>query len=51
MVGSSGVRVQANYIPECLGTLVTADIVYGVVRNRNEAGCHILTKRIDTKRN
>lgn len=44
MVGSSGVRVQANYIPEYLGTLVTADIVYGVVENRNEAGVRILTK-------
>jgi hypothetical protein len=44
MVGSSGVRVQANYIPEYLGTLVTADIVYGVIENRDEAGVKILTK-------
>lgn len=44
MVGSSGVRVQANYIPEYLGTMVTADIVYGVIENRNEAGVAILTK-------
>lgn len=44
MVGTSGVRVQANYVPEYLGTLVTADIVYGVVENRNEAGVRILTK-------
>ena len=44
MVGSSGVRVQANYIPEYLGTLVTADIVYGVIENRDEAGVAILTK-------
>jgi len=43
MVGSSGVRVQANYIPEYLGTLVTADIVYGVVENRDNAGVKILT--------
>lgn len=43
MVGSGGVRVQANYIPEYLGTLVTADIVYGVVENRDEAGVRILT--------
>jgi len=42
-VGSSGVRVKANYIPEYLGTLVTADIVYGVVENRNEAGVSMLT--------
>jgi hypothetical protein len=38
MVGSSGVRVQANYMPEYLGTLVTADIVYGVTENRDAAG-------------
>jgi hypothetical protein len=43
MVGSSGVRVQANYMPEYLGTLVTADIVYGVIENRDEAGVRILT--------
>jgi len=43
MVGSAGVRVQANYIPEYLSTLVTADIVYGVIENRNEAGVCILT--------
>ena len=38
MTGSSGVRVQANYIPELLGTLVTADICYGAVLNRVSAG-------------
>lgn len=43
MVGSNGVRVQANYIPEYLGTLVTADIVFGVVENRDAAGVRILT--------
>ena len=43
MVGSNGVRVQANYLPEYLGTLVTADIVYGVVENRDSAGVRILT--------
>jgi len=42
-VGSSGVRVQANYIPEYLGTLVTADIVYGVIENRDESGVTIMT--------
>ena len=43
-VGSSGVRVQANYIPEYLGTMVTADIVYGVIENRDESGVTIMTK-------
>ena len=42
--GSAGVRVQANYIPEYLATLVTADIVYGVIENRDEAGILIKTK-------
>jgi hypothetical protein len=43
VVGSAGVRVQANYIPEYLGTLVTADIVFGVVENRDSAGVRMLT--------
>lgn len=38
MTGSMGVRVQSNYLPEYLGTLVTADVLYGVVENRDEAG-------------
>jgi hypothetical protein len=43
MVGSSGIRVQSNYIPEYLSTVTTADILYGVVENRDEAGVRILT--------
>lgn len=38
MVGSAGVRVQSNYIPEYLHTLTTADILYGVIENRDTAG-------------
>jgi len=34
----SGIRVQTNYMPEYLGTLVTADILYGVIENRDYAG-------------
>lgn len=41
--GEMGVRVQANYVPEYLGTLVTADICYGVAENRDIAGVRILT--------
>ena len=41
--GTSGVRVQANYIPEALGTLVTADICYGAVTNRFSGGVRIMT--------
>lgn len=37
MVGSAGIRVQSNYIPEYLGTLTTADILYGVIENRDNA--------------
>lgn len=38
MVGSGGIRVQSNYLPEYLGTLTTADILYGAVENRDTAG-------------
>lgn len=38
MVGSEGIRVQTNYIPEYLGFLSTADLCYGVVENRDNAG-------------
>jgi hypothetical protein len=42
-VGSMGVRVQSNYIPEYLSTVTTADILYGVVENRDEGGVQILS--------
>lgn len=44
MVGSSGVRVQSNYIPQYLSTLTTADICYGVVENRDAAGILFMTQ-------
>lgn len=43
-VGSMGVRVQSNYMPDYLSTIVTADILYGVVENRDLAGVLIRTK-------
>lgn len=43
MVGSAGIRVQSNYIPEYLGTLTTADILYGVIENRDNAAVAILS--------
>ncbi len=43
MVGSEGIRVQSNYIPEYLATLTTADILYGVIENRDAAGVLIRT--------
>jgi hypothetical protein len=39
--GSMGVRVQTHYIPEYLGFLTTADLVYGTIENRNESGVYI----------
>lgn len=41
MVGSMGVRVQSNYIPEYLSTVTTADVLYGVVENRDDAGVYM----------
>jgi len=43
MTGKYGVRVQSNYIPEYLSTLTTADLLYGVIENRDNAGVAILT--------
>lgn len=43
MTGKHGVRIQSNYIPEYLSTLTTADILYGVIENRDNAGVAILT--------
>lgn len=41
MVGSMGVRVQANYEPSYLSTITTADILYGVTENRDNAGVYM----------
>lgn len=41
--GGNNVRVQSNYMPEYLATLTTADICYGVVENRDEAGVGIVS--------
>jgi hypothetical protein len=43
MVGSNGIRVQSNYVPQYLSTVTTADIVYGVVINRASAGINVVT--------
>ena len=43
MVGAGGVRVQSNYIPEYLSTVTTADILYGVIENRDNAGVRVLS--------
>lgn len=38
---SSRVRVQSNYVPQRLGTLVTADVMYGTLENRDTSGVWI----------
>lgn len=43
MTGKYGVRVQSNYIPEYLSTVTTADLLYGVIENRDNAGICILS--------
>ena len=43
MVGSMGIRVQSNYEPLYLSTITTADILYGVIENRDTAGVRILS--------
>ena len=43
VTGRYGVRVQSNYIPEYLSTITTADLLYGTIENRGNAGIAILT--------
>lgn len=43
MVGSMGIRVQSHYVAEYLSTLTTADILYGVIENRDAGGVAIMT--------
>ena len=38
-----GVRLQAEYKLEWLGVLVVADMLYGVIENREAAGVEILS--------
>lgn len=43
MTGRYGVRVMSHYIPEYLSTLTTADLLYGVIENRDNAGVAIMS--------
>jgi hypothetical protein len=43
MIGKHGVRVQSSYIPDYLSTLTTADLLFGVVENRDNAAVQIIT--------
>lgn len=38
-----GVRMQASYIQEYLGTLVTCDVLFGVIENRDAGGVRIVS--------
>jgi len=42
-IGEHNVRIQSNYVPQYLSTITTADILYGVVKNRDGAAVQILT--------
>lgn len=42
-VGSEGVRVQQSYVHEYLGELVTIDLCYGVVENRDNAAVRLIS--------
>lgn len=46
MVGSSGIRVQSNYMPDYLSTITTADVLYGVIENRDAAGVRVLSPAV-----
>ncbi len=41
MVGTQGVRVQQSYVHEYLGDLVTIDLCYGVVENRDDSAVKV----------
>mgnify|MGYP001576758427 CR=1 FL=1 len=41
VTGKHGVRVQSNYVPDYLSTVTTADILYGVIENRDTSGVYI----------
>ena len=40
---STIMRTQANYVPQYLSTLVTADVTFGVIENRDTSGVWIKT--------
>ena len=43
VTGSMGLRVQSNYMPDFLSTVTTADILYGVIENRDTSGVYVLS--------
>ena len=43
VTGKYGVRVQSSYEPAYLSTLTTADLLYGVIENRDTCGVAVIT--------
>jgi hypothetical protein len=43
MTGRYGVRVQSSYVPFYLSTVTTADLLYGSITNRTNAGIAVLS--------
>lgn len=43
MTGRYGVRVQSSYVPFYLSTVTTADLLYGTIENRDNAGIAIFS--------
>ena len=46
MIGSDGVRVQQSYVHEYMGELITIDMCYGVVENRDASAVAIIGKQV-----
>lgn len=42
-MSANAVRLQSQYLQEYLGTLVTADIIFGVIENRDSSGVLVMT--------
>ena len=42
-IGANGVRTQASYELDYVGTLVVSDIAYGVIENRDAAAVLVLS--------
>lgn len=45
-IGSEGVRVQQSYVHEYLGELITIDMCYGVIENRDDSAVKIRSHSI-----
>lgn len=43
MTGQYGVRIQSHYVAEYLSTITTADLLWGTITNRTNAGIQILS--------